>query len=43
MRLQGRAREPKRHAQQGGDPNQFGIIEFDFKSNSEPRTTLHSN
>jgi hypothetical protein len=43
MRHQGHAREPKRRAQQGGDPNQFRIPEFDFKSNSESKTTLHSN
>jgi hypothetical protein len=43
MRHQECAREPKRRVQQSGDPNQFRILEFDFKSNSEFRTTLHSN
>ena len=38
---QGGAGEPWRRAQQGGDPIQFGIT--DFESNSESRTTLHSN
>jgi hypothetical protein len=37
------AREPRKHAQHGGSPNQFGIQESDFKSNSESRITLPSN
>jgi hypothetical protein len=35
--------EARRCAHQGGDPIQFGILEFDFKSTSESRTTLPSN
>jgi hypothetical protein len=35
--------EERRCAHQGGDPIQFGILEFDFKSNSESRTTSPSN
>jgi hypothetical protein len=34
-------REPRRRAQEGGEPIQFGIAEF--KSNSESRTTSYSN
>jgi hypothetical protein len=37
------AGEPRRHAQQGGGPSQFGVQESDFESNSESRTTLPSN
>jgi hypothetical protein len=37
------AGDPRKHAQQGGGPSQFGVQEFDFKSNSESRTTLLSN
>jgi hypothetical protein len=37
------AREARRCAHQGGDPIQFRILEFDFESNSESRTTLPSN
>jgi hypothetical protein len=33
--------EPRRRAQEGGEPIQFRIAEFE--SNSESRTTLHSN
>jgi hypothetical protein len=40
---QGGAREPRKHAQQGGGPIQFEVQESDFKSNSESRTTLPSN
>jgi hypothetical protein len=43
MEYQVCAREAKRRAQQGGDLNQFRILEFDFESNSEFRTTLYSN
>jgi hypothetical protein len=35
--------DPRRHTHQGGDPIQFGILEFDFESNSEPRTISPSN
>jgi hypothetical protein len=35
------AGEPRKHAQQGGGPIQFGVQEFDFKSNSESRSPLH--
>jgi hypothetical protein len=35
------AGEPRRGAQEGGEPIQFGITEF--KSNSESRTTSYSN
>jgi hypothetical protein len=35
--------ESRKCAQQGGDPNQFGILEFDFESNSKSRITLPSN
>jgi hypothetical protein len=37
------AREPRKHAQHGGSPSQFGIQECDFESNSEYRTILPSN
>jgi hypothetical protein len=37
------AKEPRKHAQHGGSPSQFGIQEFDFESNLESRTTLPSN
>jgi hypothetical protein len=37
------AREPRKHAQHGESPSQFGIQESDFESNSESRTTLPSN
>jgi hypothetical protein len=37
------AGEPREHAQQGGEPIQFGVTESDFESNSESRTTLPSN
>jgi hypothetical protein len=37
------AGEPRKHAQHGGSPSQFGIQESDFESNSEFRTTLPSN
>jgi hypothetical protein len=37
------AREPRKHAQHGGSPSQFGIQESDFESNLESRTTLLSN
>jgi hypothetical protein len=33
--------EPRRRAQEGGEPIQFGITEFE--SNSESRTTSYSN
>jgi hypothetical protein len=32
--------EPRKHAQQGRGPCQFGVQESDFESNSESRTTL---
>jgi hypothetical protein len=35
--------EARRCAHQAGDPIQFGILEFDFESNSESRTTPTSN
>jgi hypothetical protein len=35
------AGEPRRRAQEGGEPIQFGIVEFE--SNSESRTTSYSN
>jgi hypothetical protein len=35
------AGEPSRRAQEGGEPIQFGIAEFE--SNSESRTTSYSN
>jgi hypothetical protein len=34
---------PRKHAQQGEDPSQFGVQESDFESNSESKTTLSSN
>jgi hypothetical protein len=34
---------PRKHAQQGGGPSQFGVQETDFESNSESRNTLPSN
>jgi hypothetical protein len=37
------AGEPRKHAQYGGSPSQFGIQESDFESNSESRITLPSN
>jgi hypothetical protein len=37
------AGEPRKHAQHGGSPSQFGIQESDFKSNLESRITLPSN
>jgi hypothetical protein len=41
MKHQEGAGEPRRRAQEGGEPIQFGIAEF--KSNSESRTTSYSN
>jgi hypothetical protein len=35
------AGEPRRHAREGGEPIQFGIVEFE--SNSEYKTTSYSN
>jgi hypothetical protein len=35
--------EQRRYTQHGGSPSQFRIQESDFESNSESRTTLHSN
>jgi hypothetical protein len=35
--------EPRKHAQQGGGPSQFGVQESDFESNSEYMTFLPSN
>jgi hypothetical protein len=37
------AGEPRKHAQHGESPSQFGIQKSDFESNSEFRTTLPSN
>jgi hypothetical protein len=37
------AGEPRKHAQHGGSPSQFGIQESDFESNSESRITLPTN
>jgi hypothetical protein len=37
------AGEPRKHAQHGGGPCQFGIQESDFESNSESRITVLSN
>jgi hypothetical protein len=37
------AEEPRKYAQQGGSPSQFGIQESDFESNSKSRTTLPSS
>jgi hypothetical protein len=42
MGHQGHIGEPKRCATQGRHLNQFKILDLDFKSNSESRTTLHS-
>jgi hypothetical protein len=41
MEHQEGAREPMRHAREGGEPIQFRIAEFE--SNSESRTTLYLN
>jgi hypothetical protein len=35
------AGEPRKHAQQGVVPSQFGVQDSDFESNPESRTTLH--
>jgi hypothetical protein len=35
------AREPRKHAQQGVVPSQFGVQDSDFESNPKSRTTLH--
>jgi hypothetical protein len=43
MGYQKGAGEARRHANQGGDPIQFRILEFDFESNSESRINLVSN
>jgi hypothetical protein len=32
--------DPRKYAEQGGGPSQFGIQESDFEYNSETRTTL---
>jgi hypothetical protein len=37
------AKEPKKCAHLGEDPIQFKILESNFESNSESRTTLSSN
>jgi hypothetical protein len=37
------AGQARRCAHQGGDPIQFRILEFDFESNLESKTTLASN
>jgi hypothetical protein len=37
------ATEPRKHAQHGGSTSQFRILESDFESNLESRTTLPSN
>jgi hypothetical protein len=37
------AGEPRKHAQHGGSPSQFGIQESEFESNLESKTTLPSN
>jgi hypothetical protein len=37
------AGEPRKHAQQGEGPYQFGVQESDFESNSESRTPMPSN
>jgi hypothetical protein len=37
------AGESRKYALQGGGPIQFGVYKSDFVSNSESRTTLHSN
>jgi hypothetical protein len=41
MKHQEGAGEPRRHAQEGDEPIQFRIIEFE--SNSESRMTSYSN
>jgi hypothetical protein len=41
MEHQEGAGEPRKRAQEGGEPIQFGITEFE--SNSESRTTSYSN
>jgi hypothetical protein len=33
------AGEPRKHAEHGGSPSQFGMQESDFESNSESRNT----
>jgi hypothetical protein len=43
MRHQEGTGEARRGAHQCGDPIQFRILEFDFESNSESRTTSTSN
>jgi hypothetical protein len=43
MRHQEGAREPREHSQQGAEPIQFRVMEFDFESNSESKITLPSN
>jgi hypothetical protein len=43
MRHQEGVGEARRCTHRGGDPIQFRIPEFDFKSNSESRTTSASN
>jgi hypothetical protein len=35
--------ELREHAQQGGEPIQFGVRKSDFESNLESRTILPSN
>jgi hypothetical protein len=35
--------DPRKHAQQGAVPSQFGVQVSNFESNSESRTTLPSN
>jgi hypothetical protein len=37
------AGSPRKHAQHGGGPNQFGVQESNFESNSKSRATLPSN
>jgi hypothetical protein len=37
------AGKPRKHAQQGGCPIQFGVQESDFESNFESRTTFPLN
>jgi hypothetical protein len=37
------ARDPRKHAQQGGGPSEFRVQESDCESNSESRTTFSSN
>jgi hypothetical protein len=43
VRHQEGAEEPRKHAQHGGSPSQFGIQDSDFESNSESRTTFPLN